>query len=74
MNILSYIETIAGNIGDLISMKKILVTLIIGEVLVLIGIIMGYLNHSLLEIVFPILGNSVTLVCFILLMLYKKKH
>lgn len=55
-------------------MKKILVALIIGEVLVFIGIIMEYFNHSLLEIVFPVLGNSVTLVCFILLMLYKKKH
>lgn len=44
------------------------------EVLVFIGIIMEYFNHSLLEIVFPVLGNSVTLVCFILLMLYKKKH
>lgn len=55
-------------------MKKTLIALITGEVLVLIGIIMGYFNHPLWELIFSVLGNLAVLICFVIVVLYKKKR
>ena len=44
------------------------------EVLVFIGIIMGYFNHPLWELIFSIFGNLAVFICFVIVVLYKKKR
>lgn len=58
------------------NLKQIFFRLILtkAEVLVFIGIIMGYFNHPLWELIFSILGNLAVLICFVIVVLYKKKH